>query len=135
MTVLKGSAASALYGSQALNGVILITTKKGKNRLGLGVTLNQTTSWIKVYRLPDFQNTYGGGSSPVFAKNADGKDILPNNAFAPSYSYGPKFDGRQIVDADGVTRSYVANNMMNLYQTGQINNTNLSVEGGNDKTF
>jgi len=127
MTVLKGSAASALYGSQALNGVILIITKKGKNRPGLGVLLNQTTSWIKVYRLPDFQNTYGGGNSPVFAKNADGKDIIPNNAFAPFYSYGPKFDGRQIVDVVGVTRSYVANNMMDLYQTGQINNTNLSV--------
>ena len=54
MTVLKGSAASALYGSQALNGVILITTKKGKNSPGLGVTLNQTTSWNKVYGLFDF---------------------------------------------------------------------------------
>ncbi len=134
MTVLKGSAASALYGSQALNGVILITTKKGKSRPGLGVTLNQTTSWNKVYRLPDFQNSYGGGNSPVFAKTADGKDMIPNNAFAPFYSYGPKFDGREIVDADGVTRSYVANNMMDLYQTGLVNNTNLSVEGGNDKT-
>jgi len=134
MTVLKGSAASALYGSQALNGVILITTKKGKNRPGLGVTLNQTTSWNKVYRLPDFQNSYGGGNSPVFAKTADGKDMIPNDAFAPYYSYGPKFDGRPIVDADGVTRPYVANNMMDLYQTGQVNNTNLSVEGGNDKT-
>ena len=134
MTVLKGSAASALYGSQALNGVILITTKKGKNRPGLGVTLNQTTSWNKVYRLPDFQNSYGGGNSPVFAKTPDGKDMIPNDDYAPYYSYGPKFDGRPIVDADGVTRPYVGNNMMDLYQTGQVNNTNLSVEGGNDKT-
>ncbi|MEO6232418.1 MAG: SusC/RagA family TonB-linked outer membrane protein [Ferruginibacter sp.] len=134
MTVLKGSAASALYGSQALNGVILITTKKGKNRPGLGVTLNQTNTWNKVYRLPDFQNDYGGGNSTVFAKTADGKDMIPNDDYAPYYSFGPKLDGRQVVDADGVTRPYVANNMKDLYQTGHINNTNLSVEGGNDKT-
>lgn len=68
MTVLKGSAASGLYGSQALNGVILITTKKGKAWPGLGVTLNHTTTFNRVYRLPDFQNEYGGGNSPTFAK-------------------------------------------------------------------
>jgi len=134
MTVLKGSAASALYGSQALNGVILITTKKGRVRPGLGVTVNHTTTWNDVYRLPDFQNEYGGGNSPTFAKTPDGKDMIPNDAIAPYYSFGPKFDGRTIVDADGVTRTYKANNMMDLYQTGVLNNTNVSVEGGNDRT-
>ncbi|MDB5276213.1 SusC/RagA family TonB-linked outer membrane protein [Ferruginibacter paludis] len=134
MTVLKGSAASALYGSQALSGVILITTKKGKARPGLGVTLNQTTTWNKVYRLPDFQNEYGGGNSPTFAKNSDGKDIIPNDDYAPYYSFGPKFAGQTVIDADGVTRVYKPNNMKDLYQTGLINNTNVSVEGGNDKT-
>ncbi len=134
MTVLKGSAASALYGSQALNGVILITTKKGKARPGLGVTLNQTSTWNNVYRLPDFQNEYGGGNSTTFAKTTDGKDMIPNDDYAPYYSFGPKFDGRSIVDADGVTRNYKANNMKDLYVTGMLNNTNLAVEGGNDKT-
>ncbi|MES2645896.1 MAG: SusC/RagA family TonB-linked outer membrane protein [Bacteroidota bacterium] len=134
LTVLKGSAASALYGSQALNGVILITTKKGKNRPGLGVTVNHTTTWNKVFKLPDFQNEYGGGDKGVFAKTADGKDMIPNNDFAPYYSFGPKFDGRMIVDADGKTRPYVANNMKDLYQTGLLNNTNVAVEGGSDKT-
>ena len=134
MTVLKGSAASALYGSQALNGVILITTKKGKSRPGLGVTLNHTTTTNKVYRLPDFQNVYGGGTSPTFAKTPDGKDMIPNDDFAPYYSYGPKFDGRLVVDADGITRPYKANNMMDLYQRGLINNTNIAVEGGGDRT-
>ena len=134
MTVLKGSAASALYGSQALSGVILITTKKGKVKPGLGVTLNQTTTWNKVYRLPDFQNEYGGGNSTTFTKNAEGKDIIPNDDYAPYYSFGPKYDGRTIIDADGETRTYKPNNMMDLYQTGRINNTNVSVEGGNEKT-
>ena len=134
LTVLKGSAASALYGSQALNGVILITTKKGKSRPGLGVTLNHTTTWNQVYRLPDFQNEYGGGNSTTFAKTADGKDMIPNDDYAPYYSFGPKLDGRQVVDADGVTRAYKANDMMDLYQTGMIHNTNVAVEGGGDKT-
>jgi iron complex outermembrane receptor protein len=134
MTVLKGSAASALYGSQALNGVILITTKKGRSRPGLGVTLNQTTTWNKVFKLPDFQNEYGGGNSTTFTKNAAGQDIIPNDNYAPYYSFGPRFDGRQIIDADGVTRSYKPNNMMDLYQTGLLNNTNVAVEGGNDRT-
>lgn len=133
MTVLKGSAASALYGSQALNGVILITTKKGRARPGLGVTVNQTTTWNKVYRLPDFQNEYGGGNSPTF-NQVNGKDAILNDDYSPYYSFGPKFDGRDIVDADGVTRKYVANDMKKLYQTGVLNNTNVAVEGGNDRT-
>jgi len=134
ITVLKGSAASALYGSQALNGVILIQTKKGRVRPGLGVTVNQTTTWNKVYRLPDFQNEFGGGNSPNFAKTTDGKDAIPNDDYAPYYSFGPKFDGRTIVDADGVTRKYVPNDMKKLYVTGVLNNTNVAVEGGNDRT-
>ncbi len=134
VTVLKGSAASALYGSQALNGVILITTKKGRARPGLGVVVNHTTTWNKVFRLPDFQNEFGGGQYPVFAKTADGKDMIPNDDYAPYYSFGPRFDNRLIVDADGITRNYKANNMMDLYQTGILNNTNVAVEGGNDRT-
>jgi len=134
LTVLKGSAASALYGSQAINGVILITTKKGKARPGLGVTVNQNNTWNMVYKLPDFQNEYGGGSSTTFTKNAAGQNMIPNDGYAPYYSFGPKFDGSQIIDADGVTRTYKANNMKDLYQTGFLNNTNVAVEGGNDRT-
>ncbi len=134
LTVLKGSAASALYGSQAINGVILITTKKGRVRPGLGVTVNQQNTWNSVYKLPDFQNEYGGGSSTTWTKNAAGQNIIPNDNFAPYYSFGPKFDGSQVVDADGITRAYRANNMKELYQTGFLNNTNVAVEGGNDRT-
>ncbi|MFT3933350.1 MAG: SusC/RagA family TonB-linked outer membrane protein [Chitinophagaceae bacterium] len=134
LTVLKGSAASALYGSQALNGVILITTKKGRSRPGLGVTVNQQNTWNSVYRLPDFQNEYGGGTSTTFSKNAAGQNVILNDGYAPYYSFGPKFDGSQIIDADGITRTYKANNMKDLYQTGFLNSTNVAVEGGNDRT-
>jgi len=109
VTVLKGSAASALYGSQALNGVLLITTKKGRARPGLGVTLNQTNTWENVWRLPAYQNEFGGGINPYFAKAADGSDLIPNDANAPYRSFGPRMDGRIVTDADGVKRPYSPN--------------------------
>jgi iron complex outermembrane recepter protein len=134
VTVLKGSAASALYGSQALNGVLLITTKKGRARPGLGVTLNQTNTWEQVWRLPAYQNEFGGGINPYFAKAADGSDLIPNDANAPYRSFGPRMDGRIVTDADGIKRPYSPNDPSSLFRTGTINNTNVAVEGGSDKT-
>ncbi len=60
-TVLKGPNAAALYGSRASNGVILITTKSGKNKKGLGVTFNNSTTWETPMKLPDFQNDIWSG--------------------------------------------------------------------------
>ncbi len=134
VTVLKGSAASALYGSQAVNGVIIITTKKGRARPGLGVSLAQTNTWEQVWRIPDMQNEFGGGINPWFGKAPDGSDAILNDGFSPFYSFGPKIDGRMITDADGIKRPYVANDLGILFRTGKINNTNIAVEGGSDKT-
>jgi TonB-linked SusC/RagA family outer membrane protein len=66
ISVLKGASAAALYGSRAVNGVILITTKSGKSRLGqtgLGVTLEENVMWEDPLVLPKYQNKYGQGSS------------------------------------------------------------------------
>ncbi len=100
----------------------------------MGVTVNHTTTWNKVYKLPDFQNEYGGGRTTAWVTNSSGQKIIPNDDYAPYYSFGPKFDGSTIIDADGVTRTYKPNDMKTLYQTGIINNTNVAVEGGNDRT-
>jgi TonB-linked SusC/RagA family outer membrane protein len=63
MTILKGAAAAALYGSRATNGVVVITTKTGKkNRKGLEVTFNSSSSVEQVSNLPEYQNTYTQGS-------------------------------------------------------------------------
>jgi len=88
MTVLKGASAAALYGSRALNGVILITTKKGKaNNNGLGVTYSYNVGFDKVYILPDYQNKYGqAGYGSEYAYN----QYLKNNTnghTADNYSY------------------------------------------------
>ncbi|TAD91306.1 MAG: SusC/RagA family TonB-linked outer membrane protein [Bacteroidetes bacterium] len=134
LTVLKGSAASALYGSQAINGVILITTKKGKERPGLGVSLNQTNTIEQVWRLPALQNQFGAGIAPFFGKDAQGNDALILDGSSQFYSFGPRMDGRTVTDFDGLRRPFVGNDLTSLFRTGRINNTNVAIEGGSDKT-
>lgn len=68
MTVLKGAAASALYGSRGANGVIVITTKSGSKsaKKGLEVTYNGSYSVEKISTIPDYQNTYSQGSNQTY---------------------------------------------------------------------
>ena len=139
ITVLKGSAASALYGSKALNGVLLITTKKGVARKGLGVSFSHTESFDKAYKLPDFQNEYGAGLSTVFSTDADGNRVVDPNASAlnapdGAFSYGPKFDGKPVKDLDGRIVPWKANNPLDFFQTGKFINSNVAVEGGGDNS-
>ena len=135
LTVLKGSAASALYGSKAQNGVILITTKKGKGRKGLGVNFSHTQSFDQAYRVMDVQNVFGAGIVDTFAiDRATGQSIVdPTNYI---FSYGPKFQGQQVRDLDGSMISWNPNpdNILEPYQTGRFINTNVAVEGGNERT-
>lgn len=133
VTVLKGSAASALYGSLAQNGVILITTKKGRARKGLGVSASHTQTFEKAYKSIDVQNTYGGGINPTFEKGADGIDIVdPTNYF---WSFGPKFDGHQVRDVDGRLIPWSPlNDLLAIYETGRFVNTNVAIDGGNERT-
>jgi iron complex outermembrane recepter protein len=132
MTVLKGSAASALYGSDALNGVIIITTKRGVAREGIGVTLSHTTSFEKAYRFIDVQNEYGAGIDAEFGTGTGGvEEVDRNNWF---YSYGPKFDGRMVRDLDGRMVPWQANDPLSFYETGRFSNNNVVIEGGSDRS-
>jgi len=136
VTVLKGAAASALYGSKAQNGVLLITTKKGRQRKGLGVSLSHSQSYDKAYKLYDLQNQFGGGIYPEFTKDVNGNDIVDPNAsiYVGGYSFGPAFDGRQIREIDGRMITWKANDPLDFFETGKFINTNLAVEGGNENT-
>lgn len=105
ITVLKGAAATALYGSQAANGAIMITTKKGKTNSGLGVTFNSTTS-VGHYdssTFPKYQKRYGAngytGANDSFYDadvDGDGIDDLIVDMTADS-SYGNAFDPNLMV--------------------------------------
>jgi TonB-linked SusC/RagA family outer membrane protein len=100
ITVLKGASAAALYGSRANNGVILITTKSGKNTKGIGVSVNTTVSFENVLRLPDYQNEYGQGLGGVFEfKDGNGGGA----ADGVDENWGPKFDGQPRKQFDSPT--------------------------------
>lgn len=93
MTVLKGAAASALYGSRAANGVIVIKTKSGRGTKGIGVEVNSNTTFENALRLPDYQNKYGQG-------NGNGGDFAFVNGGGAGLtdgtdeSWGPAFNGQ-----------------------------------------
>lgn len=96
INVLKGAAASALYGSRAANGVIIITTKKGKKTKGLGVTINSNAQvgFIDKSTFAEYQNQYGPGYGDYFTFediNGDGIEDQVEN-YVDDASYGPAFD-------------------------------------------
>ncbi|MDO4985213.1 MAG: SusC/RagA family TonB-linked outer membrane protein [Prevotella sp.] len=128
MTILKGAAATALYGSRAANGVILITTKSGKKQAGVGVEYNGGIQWESVLRLPQFQNDFGMG-------------WYGNKTDDENGSWGPKFDGSMlrygsIYDYSQKMKSYVAmkNNMKDFFDTGMRYNNSVSFSNATDAT-
>jgi TonB-linked SusC/RagA family outer membrane protein len=96
ISVLKGAAASALYGHRAANGVILVTTKKGSSRKGIGVTVNSNFEVGKIDKttLPQHQYEYGAGYADYHEEaDLDGDGTL--DWIVPTYddaSFGHKFD-------------------------------------------
>jgi TonB-linked SusC/RagA family outer membrane protein len=100
MTVLKGPAAAALYGSRANNGVIVIKTKTGKGSRGIGVSVNSTISFENALRLPDYQNVYGQGLNGEFEfKDGNGGGLRDG----VDESWGPKMEGQDIKQFDSPT--------------------------------
>ncbi len=154
LSVLKGSAATALYGSRGINGAIVITTKSGKSQKGIGVTFKQTSGIDYVYDTPGIQYEFGGGTFPAyvgygtpmangkidkwnsqqFYQNSDGNFTLDWDHW--NWAWGPKFDGREVLDFEGNTTAYSGrkDNLKNMYDVGINHNTTISVSGGNDKT-
>ncbi|MDR0835161.1 MAG: SusC/RagA family TonB-linked outer membrane protein, partial [Tannerella sp.] len=156
ISVLKGSSAAALYGSRAINGVILITTKKGKKRDGLGVNFSQSATFYDPYKGPEFQNEYGGGSVGAFftdwrdpgykANEGWRTKVFPTNSAGEPYidpqmggreleNWGPHFDGQQVRNYDGTWTKWEAqpNNFLDAFQTGHSLRSNISVDGGTEK--
>ena len=131
ITVLKGPTAAALYGSRASNGVVLITTKKGKSNQGIGVSVNSTASMEKVMLLPTYQNSYGQGTGGAYNIGDGGR------------SWGPKLDGRDMkvpvnteyppVNGEIIKWEPYPDNVKDFYETGSTLSNNIAIAGGNDK--
>ena len=152
VSVLKGAAATALYGSRGLNGAVVITTKSGKGGQGLGISFSQTLGIDHVYGGPSLQNKYGNGQyagnifyetdasgnyiqwdTNQFKKNASGQRTLIGTT---GRQFGPAFDGQPIEYYDYTMVPYSANenNFKDAYDNGFNSNTNLSIQGGNETT-
>ncbi len=158
VTILKGAAATALYGARAANGVILITTKKGKRGPGekrIGVTWSSSVLWEQadMSTAPQWQNTYGAGYGPFyedptayfFYADIDGDGV--NDLITPSSedaSWGAKFDPDKMViqwdaldplrDNYGEKRPWLAgaNGLDYFFNTGTSYTNNLTFNGYND---
>ncbi len=136
MTVLKGPNAAALYGSRAVNGAIIITTKKGKGTKGLGVTLSNTTTFQTPLILPDYQNTYGQGMNGEFAF-VDGRGGGTHDGF--DESWGPRLDAGYMApqffsNGELVEMKSSPNNVRDFFETGHVSTTNLAIAHGTDNT-
>ncbi|HEY4207550.1 MAG TPA: SusC/RagA family TonB-linked outer membrane protein [Puia sp.] len=122
ISVLKGPAAAALYGSRGAAGAILITTKKGK--LGQKGTIDVYTSYgaEKVNRFPDYQNQYAEGDKGVY-------NPLSQN------SWGPLISGQTVTNAFGKQEQLKAypNNVKDMFRTAQNLQENVSFSGGSDR--
>jgi TonB-linked SusC/RagA family outer membrane protein len=130
--VLNGAGAAALYGSDASNGALIITTKSGKK----GVTtikVGQTTSLETVAFLPQLQNSYGSGTGP---------DDVPTYTPYENQQYGPKFDGtlrpigKPLADGSIQTVPYSYNETEgknDFWDTGVNNQTDFSLASGDNK--
>jgi TonB-linked SusC/RagA family outer membrane protein len=124
ITVLKGTAASALYGSQAKNGTIMITTKRGKAGK-LRIDFTSTFNMSVVGKTPDLQDQFGQGWSGDFVLSENG-------------NWGPHLDGKMrpwgaTVNGVQLQKPFSFHNIIrDFYETGTENNNTLSLSGGNE---
>jgi len=156
MTILKGPTAAALYGSRGSNGVILITTKRGEKRKGIGVDYSVQHRVIQPFRYRDVQNIYGMGApstflEPTLPTNDAGQFIHPNNFYpnegplgepttssfgfyGTGISWGPKMDGQMIEWWDGEMRAFSPqpDNLKLFFDNGNTTTHNLSFSGGSE---
>lgn len=145
VNILKGGAASALYGARGANGVILITMKKGRKQNGLGVLYSMTYRKTHPYMYRDVQNKYGGGAPstsytpPDFNYAPDGTPMMPSLATDAQFGYpgsavswGPAFNDQNILWWDSVMRPWSAQpgNLKIPFRDGLNVTHNVSVEGG-----
>ncbi len=128
ISVLKGGPAAALYGARASNGVILITTKKGRGQKGVGVEINSNTTFEDIAVIPNWQYEYGQG--------VDGKKptTITEAKSTGRLSYGAKMDGEPTIQVDGQLHPYSPqrNNLKNFYRTGTNFINSVALTGGSE---
>jgi len=132
INILKGPVAAALYGSKAMNGAIIVTTKSGKGAVagtGLKVTYSASCAFDKPLRLPELQNKYGQGYTGYDPSDGSGDFMYADE------SWGAPLDGRNYVNYLGQNDTWDAqpDNIKNFFETGHQCENALSVESADDK--
>ncbi|MCH7397491.1 SusC/RagA family TonB-linked outer membrane protein [Belliella sp. DSM 107340] len=147
LTVLKGAAASALYGSRAANGAIIITTKTGsrKGRKGMEITYNTSYSNERLSGIPEYQNKYGQGTNGDYRAGVYGSYGSPYSS-RPTIPHplalgsNPASQFPEFYEADGVTpvqvpyRSYMKENVSNFFRNGNLFENSIMINGGTEKS-
>ena len=129
ITVLKGANAAALYGSEGVNGALMITTKKGTAG-SQRVTFGNTTTFSKVFLLPKAQKEFGQGQNGVY-------DPLQSESWGPRFDGTMKDFGPKLPDGTQPQNLYSAlerDNRLDLFQTGVNVQNDLSFSGGDENT-
>lgn len=135
VNVLKGANAAALYGPEGVNGVIVVTTKKGTGRSRPQISVGNTTLFEKVAFLPDLQTSFGSGSS---------YDAFGDGIYDPieNQTWGARFDGRDTIlgrpDENGniqkVPYSYIPGEKERFFNTGVTIQNDVSITSGDEKS-
>jgi TonB-linked SusC/RagA family outer membrane protein len=148
ISILKGAAATALYGSEAANGVILVTSKKGGGGSGFKVDFNATLSANIVAYMPKVQTEFGPGRETLSWSEEEMKTggffnrLYKGQTYTSIYNlgtagYGPAYDGRDVLYWDGKTRPYESQTdapWNSLFRTGYNQKYNVAVSYGGDKS-
>lgn len=152
ISILKGAAASALYGSEAANGVVMITTKKGKKGGGTQIDFSANVSFDKVAYMPEIQKEYGPGYDNYgIGSNSDSQaltgfrntrvDLAGNAIVTPNretyYSWGAKYDpSKTVTYFDGTQRAFTPidhNQWADIFRTGINQTYNLSLTNSTER--
>lgn len=147
MTVLKGANAAAIYGSDAANGVIVITTKKAGKKRGLGISYSTNLQFQTLLEYPEYQNAYGSGEGGWELKK-EGFNFMSNNTigYDPTkpygiFMYGPTnqrswglpMAGFDVYGRTGLPKTYSrANALLDLYSTAHAWTNSVSVESAGE---
>jgi len=153
ITVLKGPNAAALYGQRGNAGAIIVTTKRASQSRGIGIEINQSTYWDKVYVLPRYQNRYAGGSFPEM-RTFQWQDGMPEewqvfegkqyHDYSDDVSWGPRMEGQEYIpwyawytgsDVFGETATLdpQPHNVRDFYDTGLTTFNNINFQTANDQ--
>ncbi len=126
MSILRGAAATALYGSQAANGVIMITTKSGTKNNKPSVNFSSATTFSSVLKYPDYQTKFGQGWDGNYASEENG-------SWGPVFSnedqlWGYEINGQQLVKQN----SFLEDQLRDFYDVGVLLDNSISISGGGD---